>query len=70
MQALVFAPDRSNVIIIVVNLDWAHRRSGWVTLDCTLLGHEPGKTSEAEDVLSGGRFLWQAPRDHVELSCE
>ena len=27
------SPERSNVIIIVVNLDWAHAQSGWVTLD-------------------------------------
>ena len=59
--------DLSNVIIVVVNLDWAHTQSGWVTLDAQALGLEPGKTFEAEDLLSGGRFLWQAPRDYVEL---
>ena len=61
------SPDGSNVIIIVVNLDWAHTQSGWVALDFASLGLEPGKTFEAEDLLSGGRFLWQAPRDYVEL---
>ena len=59
--------DMSNAIIVVVNLDWAHTQSGWVTLDVRALGIEPGKTFEAEDLLSGGRFLWQAPRDYVEL---
>src|SRR5208283_5472948 len=61
------SPDGSNVIIMVVNLDWAHTQSGWVTLDFASLGLEPGKTFEAEDLLSGGRYLWQAPRDYVEL---
>ncbi len=28
--------DLSNIIIVVVNLDWAHTQSGWVTLDCTV----------------------------------
>ena len=60
--------DGSNAIIVVVNLDWAHTQSGWVTLDVRALGIEPGKTFEAEDLLSGGRFLWQAARDFVELS--
>ena len=61
------SPDAGNVIIIVVNLDWGHTQAGWVTLDYASLGLEPGKTFEAEDLLSGGRFLWQAPRDYVEL---
>ena len=60
--------DLANVIIMVVNLDWAHTQTGWVTLDVTGLGLEPGKTFEAEDLLSGSRFLWQAPRDYVELA--
>jgi starch synthase (maltosyl-transferring) len=64
------SPDLSNVIIVVVNLDWAHTQSGWVTLDVQSLGLEPGKTFEAEDLLSGGRFLWQAPRDYVDLAPE
>ena len=25
--------DLSNLIIVVVNLDWAHTQNGWVTLD-------------------------------------
>ncbi len=60
--------DNSNVIIVVVNLDWAHTQAGWVTLDVASLGIEAGKTFEADDLLSGSRFLWQAPRDYVELS--
>ena len=59
--------DLSNAIIVVVNLDWAHTQSGWVTLDVRSLGMEVGKTFEVEDLLSGSRFLWQAPRDYVEL---
>jgi starch synthase (maltosyl-transferring) len=61
------SPDLSNLIVVVVNLDWAHTQAGWVTLDAESLGLEAGKTFEAEDLLSGGRFLWQAARDYVEL---
>jgi starch synthase (maltosyl-transferring) len=64
------SPDGSNVMIMVVNLDWAHRQTGWVTLDLEALGLEPGKSFEAEDLLSGSRFLWQAPRDYVDLAPE
>ena len=59
--------DGSNVVIVVVNLDWAHTQSGWITLDPDLLGLESKRPFEAEDLLSGGRFLWQAPQVYVEL---
>jgi starch synthase (maltosyl-transferring) len=59
--------DLSNIIIVVVNLDWAHTQSGWVTLDVQSLGLDSTRPFEAEDLLSGGRFLWQVPRDYVEL---
>jgi starch synthase (maltosyl-transferring) len=61
-------PDLSNTVLVVVNLDWAHTQAGWVTLDSQALAMEPGKTFEAEDLLSGSRFLWHAPRDYVELT--
>ncbi|HVW83406.1 MAG TPA: maltotransferase domain-containing protein [Bryobacteraceae bacterium] len=57
----------SDIIIVVVNLDWAHKQSGWITLDLKALGLEPGRSFEAQDLLSGGRFLWQGTRDYVEL---
>jgi starch synthase (maltosyl-transferring) len=59
--------DLSNVIIVVVNLDWAHTQAGWVSLDLKSLGLDSSRSFEAQDLLSGGRFLWQGSRDYVEL---
>jgi starch synthase (maltosyl-transferring) len=59
--------DLSDVVIVVVNLDWAHTQVGWVTLDLKSLGIDAGRSFEAEDLLSGGRFLWQGAREYVEL---
>ena len=59
--------DRSNVIIVVVNLDWAHVQAGRLTLDLESLGLEPGRSFQADDLLSGVRFLWQGVGDYVEL---
>ena len=59
--------DRNNIMIMVVNLDWSHTQVGWVNLDLGALGLEPNRAFEAEDLLSGGRYLWQGPRDYVEL---
>jgi starch synthase (maltosyl-transferring) len=59
--------DGSNVVIVVVNLDWARGRSGRVSLNLAALGLAAERTFEAEDLLSGGRFLWRGQGDYVEL---
>jgi starch synthase (maltosyl-transferring) len=50
--------DGSNILIIVVNLDWAFTQSGDVTLNLQSLGLAPTRPFEMEDLLSGSRFLW------------
>ncbi len=60
--------DRSNILIMVVNLDWSHTQAGWVNVDLEAIGLEPNGAFEAEDLLSGGRYLWQGPRNYVELT--
>lgn len=59
--------DRSNAIVVVVNLDWAHTQSGWITLDLKSLGLDSNRSFEAEDLMSGSRYLWQGSRGYVEL---
>jgi starch synthase (maltosyl-transferring) len=62
------ANDPANIIVVVVNLDWAHTQSGWVTLDLKALGIDTSRSFEVHDLLSGSRFLWNGPRDYVELT--
>jgi starch synthase (maltosyl-transferring) len=62
--------DRSNVIVCVVNLDAFHSQAGWVHLDLEELGLDPQHAFQAHDLLSEGRFLWQGPRNYVELTPE
>jgi starch synthase (maltosyl-transferring) len=38
-----------------------------VSLDFESLGLQADRPFEAEDLLSGGRYIWQVPRDYVEL---
>ena len=45
------SPERSNAIIIVVDLDWAHAQSGWVTLDFL-------RSSWSLEGLSQPRMCW------------
>ena len=60
--------DRSNLLVIVVNLDPHHTQSGFVTLPLADLEIPQDRGFEAEDLLTGERYLWQGPRNYVELN--
>ena len=60
--------DRSNLLVMVVNLDPHHTQSGFVTLPLDELEIPQDRSFEAEDLLSGERYLWQGPRNYVELN--
>jgi len=61
------ADGRENVIIVVANLDPHHRHSGWVELPLDLLDLGPRDVYQLHDLLDDQRFLWQGPRNYVEL---
>ena len=58
--------EGSNVVLCVVNLDPYHRQSGHVDLSLAHLGVGEG-AFQVQDLLGGGSFLWQGPRNYVEL---
>jgi starch synthase (maltosyl-transferring) len=59
--------DRSNLILTVVNLDPHHTQSGIVTLPLEELEIPRDRGFEAEDLLTGERYLWNGSRNYVEL---
>ena len=60
--------DLSNVIVVVVNLDFHHAQSGCVDLDLGALGFDSAHPYQAHDLLGDGRYLWDGSRNFVELS--
>lgn len=60
--------DRSNLLLIVVNLDPHHTQSGFVSLPLSELEIPYDRGYEAEDLLTGERYLWHGPRNYVELN--
>lgn len=62
------AAEADNAILVVVNLDPHHTQSGWVDLDLSVLGLDPHTPFEAHDLLTDNRYLWQGPRNYVELN--
>jgi starch synthase (maltosyl-transferring) len=62
------SPDRANLILTVVNLDPRYTQSGFVNLPLDQLEIPNDRAYEAEDLLSGERYLWNGPRNYVELN--
>jgi len=61
------APETENRIVVVVNLDPHHKQSGWVRLDPDPLGLVEDDPYQVHDLLAGGRYLWDAGPNYVEL---
>jgi starch synthase (maltosyl-transferring) len=64
------APDGSDPIIVVVNLDPHHKHTGWVDLDLDRLGIDARSPYQVHDLIGEARFLWQGSKNYVELSPE
>jgi len=59
--------DFSNVILVVVNLDYRYKQSGWAALSLEELGLDPVKPYKVHDLLGDATYRWQGPRNYVEL---
>jgi starch synthase (maltosyl-transferring) len=60
-------PDRSNVILVFVNLDPRNTQWGWTSLDLAELGVVEGEPFEVHDLLADARYTWTGARNYVEL---
>ncbi|HYM96748.1 MAG TPA: alpha-1,4-glucan--maltose-1-phosphate maltosyltransferase, partial [Candidatus Sulfotelmatobacter sp.] len=61
-------PDRSDVLLTVVNVDPHHTQRGWVTMPLDELGIEQERPYQAHELLSGARYMWNGPRNYVEIN--
>jgi starch synthase (maltosyl-transferring) len=61
------SPDDSDVVLVVVNLDPAHRHGAWITLNHAALGADASSPLQTHDLIGDARFLWHGSRAFVEL---
>jgi starch synthase (maltosyl-transferring) len=61
------ADDGSNLLVMVINLDPHHRQSGFVDLPLDRFEIEEDKPYQANDLLTGARYMWTGRRNYVEL---
>jgi starch synthase (maltosyl-transferring) len=60
--------ERSNLVVIVVNLDPHNTQAGWLTLPLETLGLDEERPFQVHDLLTEGRYIWQGPQHFVELN--
>jgi starch synthase (maltosyl-transferring) len=60
--------DGSNLVLVVINLDPHHVQAGFVDLPLEKLKIDLDKPYQANDLLTGARYLWNGPRNYVELN--
>jgi starch synthase (maltosyl-transferring) len=61
------AEDGNNTILVVVNLDPYHTQSGWIELPLDQVGLGWDQPYQLHELLGDARYLWQGPRNYVEL---
>ncbi|NNN18180.1 MAG: alpha-1,4-glucan--maltose-1-phosphate maltosyltransferase, partial [Thermoplasmata archaeon] len=59
--------DRSDMVLVVVNLDPEAVQTGWTTLDLAELGIPETESFEARDLLSDETYHWRGPHNFVRL---
>jgi starch synthase (maltosyl-transferring) len=60
--------DGENTLLVAVNLDPYHTQAGWVELPLDDLGIHPQQPFQVHDLLGEGRYLWNGPRNFIELN--
>ena len=63
-----YTEERSNIVLVVANLDPHHTHSGWVDIALGELQLEPQQPFQVHDLLSDARYLWHGGRNYIELN--
>lgn len=63
-------PDRSNRLLVVVNLDAGNPQASTLDLPLDALGLAPDRAFTVRDLLTGESWTWQGTRNYVELRPE
>ncbi len=59
--------DLANIILVVVNLGYRYKQSGWVELPLNELGLEVDQPYRVHDLLNDKSYRWRGSRNYVEL---
>ena len=61
------APDQSDIVLVIVNLDPNYRQSAWITLPLAEMDLPADRPYQMHDLLTDARYLWHGNRNYIEL---
>jgi starch synthase (maltosyl-transferring) len=61
------APDLSDIVLVIVNLDTQFRQSAWIELPIAEMDLKNDRPYQMHDLLTDARYLWHGNRNYVEL---
>ena len=70
-QFLVYSKvseDRTNLILVAVNLDYRFTHHGWTDLNLDALGIAPDEKYQVHDLLTDARYVWRGRHNYLELN--
>jgi starch synthase (maltosyl-transferring) len=59
--------EADDVMLVVVNLDFHHRHSGWTHLDLRQIDVDGAHPYEVHDLITDARYYWEGSHNYVEL---
>lgn len=59
--------DKSNTILVIVNLSPHYKHSGWLELPLEEFQLDPSRAYQMHDLLTDARYLWKGRHNYVEL---
>ncbi|HET9477426.1 MAG TPA: alpha-1,4-glucan--maltose-1-phosphate maltosyltransferase, partial [Dehalococcoidia bacterium] len=59
--------DSSDVVLVVVNLDYRYTQSGWLDVATDEWGVEPGDAYSVHDLLTDAHYTWRGGRNFIKL---
>ena len=61
------SPDRSDAILVIINLDYGSSQQGWVEVPVDRLALPHSDAYEVVDLLDGQHYTWRGGRNYVRL---
>ncbi|MDY7000838.1 MAG: alpha-1,4-glucan--maltose-1-phosphate maltosyltransferase [Thermodesulfobacteriota bacterium] len=62
-----WARDDDDILLVAVNLDPYNKQSAWLELPLQDFGIEPEQSFLVHDLIGDDKFVWQGPRNFIEL---
>jgi starch synthase (maltosyl-transferring) len=60
--------DYSNTLVMIVNLDYRYKQSGWITIPVEKLGFHSDQNYQVHDLLDDAVYQWKGNKNFIELN--